>query len=469
MKDTRLPDNHSDPVSYTCTCSNLNGKVLLFYRYFVGDPLLPATHTPLAHSPSQLAAFHTELTQRLNLTGKIRVSKEGFNVTVAGSTSSIEEYIEECVAHWSFAGLELKTEVERNEFFKPTPGCRCVFGGKEGEGRSIRVTEEITPMGVTNYSPSWESIHYLTPEEFHTRLSGSVEADNLILMDVRNYYESRIGYFVNARTGEKAVTPGIRRFGQWPLYVRRNLASESPSISTISSTQTETQTSGSNNEVMNEGIDQGEKKGKQYLTYCTGGIRCEKGARFLSEYLANFKPFLHSESPKDKVYTLKGGIAAYLTWMDIEISCGRKKASESLFKGRNYVFDARGSTGLSEDVDDEEFVSECHQCQKKTANLGKCTSVGCHLVLVVCDDCSTGDVWCCEDCAKLDCLPTAKGEKPSRRAICECELLRESQLWGSRSTSTPKEKSPQLVQRKSNKVKNKNDSQALDIRVKIIE
>lgn len=469
MKDTRSSNNHSDPVTYTCICSNQNGKVLLFYRYFTGLPLLPAAHQPLTQSPSQLAAFHTELTQRLNLTGKIRISKEGFNITVAGSSSSIGKYIEECIAHWSFAGLELETELERNEFFKPTPGCRCVFGGKEGEGASVRITEEITPMGVTNYSPSWESIQYLTPEEFHTSLCGPNKADDLVLMDVRNYYESRIGYFVNGSTGEKAVTPGIRRFGQWPLYVRRTLASKPPAPSIVSRTQDETQNSSDGNEIVNAEKNQEESKGKQYLTYCTGGIRCEKGARFLSEQLANRKPFSHSSSPKDKVYTLKGGIAAYLTWMDAEISSGCKSPSESLFKGRNYVFDARGSTGLSEGIEDENMVSQCHGCQKKTARLGKCASEACHLVLVICDDCSTEEVPCCEDCKRLDGLPSVEGEKLSRRAICACELLRESQLWGSDKIPIPTQKSQQHTQRKGGKAKTKKDGHVLDIRVKIIE
>jgi len=51
-----------------------------------------------------------------------------------------------------------------------------------------------------------------------------------------------------------------------------------------------------------------ESGGGQIMTYCTGGIRCEKGVRFLAERMEKKKG--------DKVSTLKGGIAAYLMWME---------------------------------------------------------------------------------------------------------------------------------------------------------
>ncbi|TVY78520.1 Thiosulfate sulfurtransferase/rhodanese-like domain-containing protein, partial [Lachnellula suecica] len=245
LKTRRLPEGFSDPVSFTCICpasSDPNaGQVLLFYRYFAASPPLPTAEIDI----SSLAALHTTLTQKYSLGGKIRIATEGFNITVGGTNASISAYISECITHWSFAGLDLSTKAKRLEFFKPTPGgCACVFGGAPA---SVRVTAEITPMGVTNYLPSsWDKIEVLSPKEFHERCHA--EPDTL-LMDVRNHYESRIGYFVSPHTGEPALRPPIRRFGQWPLYVRKYMAEEERPI----------------------------------LTFCTGGIRCEKGARFLQE------------------------------------------------------------------------------------------------------------------------------------------------------------------------------------------
>ena len=117
------------------------------------------------------------------------------------------------------------------------------------------------------------------------------------------------------------------------------------------------------------------------------------------------------------IYTLQGGIAAYLTWMEEEIAAGRKTKEESLFKGQNYVFDARGSMG----IEGADPVSACHVCGIKTARLGKCASEGCHLVLVVCEECESGDVRCCSSCKEL--------EEKGKKAICDCEQEREKELW----------------------------------------
>ncbi|KAF2671516.1 hypothetical protein BT63DRAFT_353593, partial [Microthyrium microscopicum] len=322
----------SDPITYSCSCkaAERGGEVLLFYRYWTNDPQLPLELRDLAYS----------------LGGKIRVASEGYNVTVAGTKDEIESFIEECCSHWSFTGLSLGTKEARDRFFKPSEGCACVFN----RVANVRVAAEITPMGIQDYLPQdWNIIESLSPEEFHQRC----HEENALLLDVRNHYESRIGYFVDPHNGEAAIRPQIRRFSQWPQYLK------------------------------NAGVF--DPNGKQILTYCTGGIRCEKAVRWMKENTTQSAP----------VSTLKGGVAAYLAWMDDEISSGRKQPSESLFKGRNYVFDARGSTSLSHGP---EPVSTCHICGQSSSQLNKCQSKGCHLVLVVCLDCSDKDIRCCSSC-----------------------------------------------------------------------
>lgn len=265
-------------------------------------------------------------------------------------------------------------------------------------------------MGVTDYVPQdWGIVESLSPAEFHERLCDRVGKERKVLVDVRNYYESRIGYFVDPVSGNEAVRPGVRRFGQWPQFVKAN----------VSQFQI-----GEEEEIGREG------KATRYLTYCTGGIRCEKGARFLAENLSPPSPGI-----QDTVCTLKGGIQAYLMWMDGEIKSGRKTADESLFKGKNYVFDARGSTGLeSESTGEGEKVAKCHVCKTPEDRLSKCRSKGCHLILVVCEQCEEGDVRCCRDCLALDeMIREGKGERP--RSICECERERERKLWGDKTQS----------------------------------
>jgi predicted sulfurtransferase len=130
-----------------------------------------------------------------------------------------------------------------------------------------------------------------------------------------------------------------------------------------------------------------------------------------------------------QISTLKGGIAVYLTWMDEEIKAGRMTAKDSLFKGRNYVFDGRASSGLA-NSDEAIPVSGCHVCNKPCDRLSKCSSRGCHLVLVVCDACeSMQDPRCCTSCNLMD----AEIPQRTKRPICECELKREAKLRGQQS------------------------------------
>lgn len=417
MKETWRPLGSSDPLTYTCTCpissSPVTGLVLLFYRYFASAPPLPSFLLPKSSNASELASFHASLTQALNLSGKIRIAKEGFNITVAGTSAEVEKYMDACMAHWSFAGLEadLGTADARTAFFKPSPGCACVFGSAAAS--SVRVCAEITPMGVTDYVPStWDIVESLSPPAFHERCWEA--GGRKVLVDVRNHYESRIGYFIDPRTQIPALRPGVRRFGQWPQFVKRNMKALQKEMDA---------------EVESgcvEGEVEGGMGGTQYLTYCTGGIRCEKGSRFLAENLVGNRG--------DSVCTLKGGIQAYLMWMDSEIAAGRKQPSDSLFKGKNYVFDARGSTRLSAEMGEEGTVADCHVCGRREDRLSKCRSTRCHLILVVCEECEEdGGPRCCEDCGEIDA-----NEESGPRPICQCEQDREFKLWGDRTVKPSK-------------------------------
>lgn len=394
MKEPWLKRGQSDPVSYTCTCTakTHGGAVLLFYRYWNNTPVLPQQYQARIAHVEELAAWHKEQTQSLGISGKIRIAKEGYNVTVAGTKTQCDKYMQKCCEHWSFQGLLLDTQEHRHMFFKPTEGCACVFGAGLA---SVRVTAEATPMGVEGYSPaSWNKIESLSPEQFHVKC----HKEKSLLLDVRNHYESKIGYFVCPQTGDPAIRPPVRRFSQWPQYVKQH----------------------------RQELKRGEHK--QIMTYCTGGIRCEKGVRWMQENM--------DLQEDEKVYTLHGGIAAYLMWIDEEIKKGCKTAEDSLFKGKNYVFDARGSIGLSSPT---EPISSCHVCSRPSDNLSKCHSSGCHLVLVLCPDCDSGDPRCCQSCRNLnEVAENITMDKKAPRPICECEQARETELWGGERIKEPK-------------------------------
>jgi predicted sulfurtransferase len=175
---------------------------------------------------------------------------------------------------------------------------------------------------------------------------------------------------------------------------------------------------------------------------------------------------LEEQMPGGKVATLRGGIAGYLMWMEGEITSGRKGPEESLFKGKNFVFDGRGSTTLGDEGG--EPVAKCHVCGVAEDRLSKCRSKGCHLVLVVCAECEMEeDPRCCQSCLDMDVLALAEGEvkeKSGPRPICACEKEREAELWGGEYVKPPK------IQ-KSRKAKKNGviGADEIDIRVKVID
>jgi len=464
----RLPKGESDAVHINCACPPDSGTVVLFYRYFQNTPHLPSsigstTHARLITSDqtSELAAWYESVCTTLQLTGKVRVAREGYNCTIAGSCQAIKQFIRLCCAHWSFAGLDLDRQddqkveldikgatdeslsIKETEIFKPSPGCHCVFEGR----LSIRQVQEICPLGQPTFTPSdWQAphnaqattelvnpehhvdeagdasqsqndthhkIHYLSPAEWHARVLDQSHSTTII--DIRNKYESNLGHFVvPPDTSHRLILPPTRKFSELPDYLKAH-----PHIFIDSQ-----------DEASNKAIDHSSPVNVQdVLTYCTGGIRCEKGARWIRDKASPINLPI-------TVATLEGGIAAYLKWMDDNITAGTMKPEDSLFKGRNYVFDARGSTGLK-DIE-VEHVATCIKCHVPSSELGKCYATYCHLVLIVCEKCreEPGSVWCCVSCKALDHEDQITGK---RRSVCECEKERDlSMIGGPRIKSVKK-------------------------------
>ena len=108
--------------------------------------------------------------------------------------------------------------------------------------------------------------------------------DDVVVLDVRNSYESRMGRFVP----EKTVCCPIRRFNQFKEWVEE------------------------------KGGKRTSRTKKYSQTYCTGGVRCEKATAYLL-----------SLNVTKEVSVLEGGIVAYA-----------RDIGGDGFVGKNYVFDA---------------------------------------------------------------------------------------------------------------------------------
>jgi UPF0176 protein len=127
-----------------------------------------------------------------------------------------------------------------------------------------------------------------------------------------------------------------------------------------------------------------------FLVIFDSGIRCEKASAYLREKL----------SSDTQVWMLDGGIHNYLEWT-------KQSDVVPLWKGKNYVFDARQSLG-----DDISIISTCQLCQQASARYIKC-SRQCHKMVICCQECEDKheQIVCCDSCN-------------GQSGWCQCEVER---------------------------------------------
>jgi UPF0176 protein len=134
-----------------------------------------------------------------------------------------------------------------------------------------------------------------------------------------------------------------------------------------------------------------DKKDKNIIMYCTGGIRCEKASAYM----------LHNGF--NNVYHVEGGIIEY----------ARKANEEHLplkFKGKNFVFDERLGERITEDV-----IAECHICGTSCDTHTNCLNDGCHLLFIQCEACAARYEGCCSE-ACMEEKNLSPDEQRARRA-----------------------------------------------------
>ena len=209
------------------------------------------------------AQKHLADCRELGLKGRILVADEGINGTVSGTIEQTNAYMELMKNDPRFSSTIFKIdEAEQNAFKKMHVRYRP-------ELVNLSLENDVNPLELTGA--------YLDPKEFREAMLD----ENTVVIDARNDYEFDLGHF------RGAIRPEIRNFRELPQWIRDN------------------------KEQFME---------KRVLTYCTGGIRCEK-----------FSGWLVREGFKD-VGQLHGGIATY--GKDPEVQ-------GDLWDGQMYVFDSR--------------------------------------------------------------------------------------------------------------------------------
>lgn len=209
------------------------------------------------------AQNHLQFCNDLGLLGRILVAPNGINGTVSGTIEQTEAYMEAMQADERFHDTLFKIDEHDDHVFKKM---------------HVRPREELVTLRLENpIDPRDLTGTYLEPKEFYE----AMQDENSVILDTRNDYEYDVGHF------RGAIRPDIESFRELPKWVEEN----------------------------RELLD-----GKRVLTYCTGGIRCEK-----------FTGWLIEEGFND-VAQLEGGIVSY--GQDVE-------TKGKLWDGMCYVFDNR--------------------------------------------------------------------------------------------------------------------------------
>ena len=224
--------------------------------------LLYYKYVPI-EDPVTFAQEHLAACKEIGLKGRILVSNEGINGTCSGTIEQTDAYIDMMKADERFADMVFKIDETDGHAFKKM---------------HVRPKKEIVHLGLEeDINPNELTGKYLSPKEFFEQM----QAEDTVVIDARNDYEFDLGHF------RGAIRPDIKNFRDLPEWIREN------------------------KEMF---------EGKKVLTYCTGGIRCEK-----------FSGWLVREGFED-VAQLHGGIATY--GKDPEVR-------GQLWDGQMYVFDER--------------------------------------------------------------------------------------------------------------------------------
>jgi UPF0176 protein len=202
----------------------------------------------------------------LGLLGTILLAPEGINLFLAGRPESIGDFLGRLRADPRFAGLQAKESWSHEQPFRKL---------------LVKVKREIIRMNHPAIQPSHgraPAIDALTVKRWLDQ-GHDDEGRAVVALDTRNAFEVDHGSF------EGAIDWRLARFSDFPRALEAHKA---------------------------------ELEGKTVVSFCTGGIRCEKAAIYMRE------------AGLDHVWQLEGGILKYF-----------EETAGAHFRGDCFVFDER--------------------------------------------------------------------------------------------------------------------------------
>ncbi len=312
--------------------SDESRTTISFYKYArIGNPQVSRDHLYLRW-------------EKLNVFGRVHVATEGINAQISVPTAVLEEFKSDLEEIVFLRGVRLNYAVEDD--------------GKSFYKLKLKVRDKILADGLNDetFDVSNKGQH-LTAQEWNDMM----DKGDVILVDMRNHYESEVGHF------EGAMTPDVDTFR------------------------------GSLN-VIDELLE--EYKDKNIMMYCTGGIRCEKASAW------------YKHRGYQNVYQLDGGIIKYAHEVQDE-------DLDAKYRGKNFVFDDRLGERISNEV-----IAHCHQCGSPCDEHTNCANDGCNLLFIQCPDCKKKmENSCSDECKEIIQLPEEEqralraGIKPGRKGL----------------------------------------------------
>jgi UPF0176 protein len=221
---------------------------------------------PLDDLPSLRERLFNAADQR-QLKGTVLLAEEGINLFMAGPTPALRAWLDELRADPRFAGLEAKESFSAELPFKRL---------------KVKIKPEIIRMNMPAIRPMAGRAPAVKPATLARWLAqGHDDEQRPVMLDTRNGFEVDAGAF------DQAIDWRLHKFSDFPA----ELAAHRDALA-----------------------------GSTVVSYCTGGIRCEKAAIVMQQL-----GLPHS-------YQLEGGILKYF-----EETGGRAPG----WHGRCFVFDER--------------------------------------------------------------------------------------------------------------------------------
>ena len=220
---------------------------------------------PLADLAGLKAALTAEAEAR-QLKGTILIAEEGINLFLAAAKESIHDFLGWLKSDGRFSDLWAKESWSDHQPFKKM---------------RIKIKSEIIRMNHPTIQPQAGRAPCVSPEELNRWLDQGHDDQGreVVLLDTRNAFEVSHGSF------QGAVDFGIGKFSDFPQAFRDHAS---------------------------------ELAGKTIVSFCTGGIRCEKAAIYM-------RSLGHPNALQ-----LEGGILNYF-----------EKTDARYYRGDCFVFDDR--------------------------------------------------------------------------------------------------------------------------------